>query len=96
MVLGVFLSFRVLGVADLTVEGSFPLGGAVAASLIMSGMNPWLATAAAILAGAAAGYITGTLATRMRVAPLLAGILTMTALYSINLSVMGRSNIPLL
>lgn len=96
MVLGVFLSFRVLGVADLTVEGSFPLGGAVAASLIMSGMNPWLATAAAILAGAAAGYITGTLATRMRVAPLLAGILTMTALYSINLRVMGRSNIPLL
>ncbi len=96
MVLGVFLSFRVLGVADLTVEGSFPLGGAVTASLIMAGVNPWLATAVALLAGAVAGYITGTLATRMRVAPLLAGILTMTALYSINLRVMGRSNIPLL
>lgn len=96
MVLGVFLSFRILNFADLTVDGSFPLGGAVAATLLVAGANPVLATLAGLLAGAAAGLATGLLATKARIAPLLAGILTMTALYSVNLRVMGRANIQLL
>jgi len=96
MVLGVYLSFRILNFADLTVDGSFPLGGAVAATLVVAGVNPALATAAGFGAGLLAGAATAFLATKARIAPLLAGILTMTALYSINLRVMGRANIQLL
>ncbi|MHB9145577.1 MAG: ABC transporter permease [Symbiobacteriia bacterium] len=96
MVLGVFLSYRVLNFADLTVDGSFPLGGAVAAALVVAGVSPALATLAGFAAGMVAGFATGLLATRWQVSPLLAGILTMTALYSINLRVMGRANISLL
>lgn len=96
MALGVYLSFRVLDFADLTVDGSLPLGAALAASLIVAGYNPWLATGAAILGGVLAGSVTGVLHTHLKITPLLSGILVMTALYSVNLRVMGRSNIPLL
>ena len=94
--LGVYSTFRVLAFPDLTVDGSFPLGGAVAAILIVNGANPWLATLAALGAGCAAGLVTSVLNTKLRINALLAGILMMVALYSVNLLVMGRSNIPLL
>ena len=94
--LGAFLSFRVLAFPDLTVEGSFPLGAAVAATLIVGGLNPVLATLAAALAGAAAGMVTAYLNVRFKILHLLAGILTAVALYSINLRIMGRPNMPLL
>lgn len=96
LALGVLISFRILAFRDLTVEGSIALGGSVAATLLVSGWNPWLATAIAFFAGAFAGMITGVLATRFQINGLLAGILVMTALYSVNLRVMGRSNLPLL
>jgi len=96
MVMGVYLTFRVLNYADLSVDGSFTLGAAIAASLAVSGYNPWFATAAAFLGGASAGIFTGVLHTKFKITPLLSGILTMTALYSVNLRVMGRANISLL
>ena len=94
--IGVYITFRVLAFPDLTVDGSFPLGGAVAAILIVNGANPWLATIAALGAGLCAGLGTSLLNTKLRINALLAGILMMVALYSINLMVMGRANIPLL
>lgn len=94
--LGIALTFRVLAFPDLTVDGSFPLGGAVCARLIVVGVDPWLAVAAAAAAGFLAGGLTGVLSTRFRINSLLAGILVMTILYSVNLRVMGRANIPLL
>ncbi|MGB4511265.1 MAG: hypothetical protein WBI31_06335, partial [Thermacetogeniaceae bacterium] len=96
MALGVYLTFRVLNYADLTVDGSFTTGGAIAASIIFAGGSPWLATAAAVIGGLLAGLITGLLHTAFRITPLLSGILTMTALYSINLRILGRANVPLL
>jgi len=94
--LGVLISFRMLRFPDLTVDGSFPLGAAVAATLISSGHDPFLATLAAALAGALAGAITGWLNVRLKIMDLLASILMMIALYSINLRVMGRPNVPLI
>ena len=94
--MGVLLSFRILDFPDLTVDGSFPLGGAVCAILIVSGFNPWLATFCAILAGMAAGFTTAWISVRWNILHLLASILTLTALYSINLRIMGRPNIALL
>ncbi len=96
MVLGVFLTFRILDFPDLTVDGSITLGAAVAASLILSGVNPFVATLAAPLAGALAGIVTGMLHTKFSIPPLLAGILSMIGLYTINLRIMGRPNLPLL
>lgn len=96
MALGVYLTFRVLNFPDLTVDGSFPLGAAVTARLILAGMQPPLAMGAALILGIGAGLITGFLHTRLKIAGLLAGIITMTALYSINLRIMGRSNLALL
>ncbi|MFC2033795.1 ABC transporter permease [Chloroflexota bacterium] len=96
VVIGVYITFRVLSFPDLTVDGSFPLGGAVAAILIINNVNPWLATLAALGAGCCAGLGTALLNTKLRINALLAGILMMVALYSINLMIMGRSNIPLL
>ncbi|MDN6318920.1 MAG: ABC transporter permease [Marinobacter sp.] len=93
---GIYISFRVLDFPDLTVDGSFPLGAAVAAVLIMQGWNPWVATGAAVLAGMAAGAVTAMLNVKLKILNLLASILTMIALYSINLRVMGRPNIALL
>jgi putative ABC transport system permease protein len=94
--IGVYITFRVLAFPDLTVDGSFPLGGAVAAVLIINGVNPWLATAIAFIAGMCGGLVTSLLNTVLRINALLAGILMMVALYSVNLMIMGRSNIPLL
>ena len=96
MVLGVYLTFRVLDYAALSVDGSFTLGAATAASLILAGVNPWVATALAFVAGCVAGLFTGILHTQFKITPLLSGILTMTALYSINLRVMGKANLSLL
>lgn len=94
--LGMLISFRMVRFTDITVDGSITLGAAVTAVLIVQGWNPWLAAGIAFLSGAAAGSITGLLHTRFKIQEILAGILMMTALYSINLRVMGRSNIPLL
>ena len=94
--LGVYLSFRIINFPDLTVDGSFPLGGAVAAALIVAGWNPFAATAVAIAAGAAAGWLTAWLNVRLRIMQLLASILVMIALYSVNLRVMGKPNIALI
>ena len=94
--LGVFISFRLLRFPDLTVDGSFPLGGAVCAILIANGVNPWLATLAATAAGACAGLLTGWLNVKLKIMDLLASILMMIALYSINLRVMGGPNVPLI
>lgn len=96
MVLGVYVTFKVLDYADLTVDGSFTLGAAVAAKMIIDGYDPFLGTFVAILAGAAAGIMTGILHTQFKIAPLLSGILSMIALYSINLRIMGKANISLL
>lgn len=96
MALGVYLSFRVLDFPDLTVDGSFVTGAAVSATLIVSGVNPFLATILALIAGFAAGCITGVLHTLGKINALLSGILMMIALYSINLRIMGKSNVPLL
>jgi putative ABC transport system permease protein len=93
---GIFISFRIFDFPDITAEGSFTFGAALGASLIIMGVNPFLASAFAFLGGSIAGAITGILHTRFKINPLLAGILVMTALYSENLHVMGKSNIPLL
>jgi putative tryptophan/tyrosine transport system permease protein len=93
---GVYLSFRVLNFPDLTVDGSFPLGGAVAATLIVRGMNPWVATMLAIAAGVLAGLCTAGLNVQFKILNLLASILTMIGLYSVNLRIMGQPNISLL
>ncbi|MFZ2960289.1 MAG: ABC transporter permease [Candidatus Ozemobacteraceae bacterium] len=94
--LGVFISFRIFNFADITVDGSLTLGAAVAARLIWDGYPPLLATFLAALASGLAGAVTGILNTRFKINSLLSGILVMTALYSINLHVMGKSNIPLM
>ena len=94
--IGVYLAFRVLDFPDLTVDGSFPLGAAVAAVLIIAGFNPWLAAAAAMVAGAIAGLVTAMLNVRFRILNLLASILTMIALFSVNLRVMGKPNVALI
>jgi putative tryptophan/tyrosine transport system permease protein len=96
LALGVFISFRIFAFPDITADGSLTLGAAVAAALIARGYSPWAATGAAMVAGALAGGTTGVLHTRFGINGLLAGILVATALYSVNLHVMGRSNIPLL
>ncbi len=96
LALGIFISFRVFDFPDITAEGSFTFGAATGASLIVAGMNPLLASLIAFLAGMLAGTVTGIIHTRFKINPLLAGILVMTALYSVNLHVMGKSNMPLL
>jgi putative tryptophan/tyrosine transport system permease protein len=96
LALGVFISFRILAFPDITADGSLTLGASVAAALIAKGYSPWGATLAASLAGALSGGVTGTLHTRFQINGLLAGILVATALYSVNLHVMGKSNVPLL
>ncbi len=95
--LGVRISFRIFGIADITVDGSLTFGASVAAVLLVGGSaGPLVATAAGFGAGLLAGLVTGLLQTRFRIDGLLSGILVMTALYSVNLHVMGRSNVPLL
>lgn len=94
--LGVYLTFRVLDFPDLSVDGTFPMGAAVAATAIVAGINPWLATILAILAGAATGWVTAFLTVRCGILNLLASILTMIAAFSINIRIMGRPNVALI
>ena len=96
MAIGVYLTFRILDFPDLTVDGSFTTGASVAAVGLINGMNPLLATVLAFFAGTIAGIVTGLLHTKGNINPLLAGILTQIGLYSINLRIMGRANVPLL
>lgn len=93
---GVFLSFRILDYPDLTIDGTLPLGAAIAAVLITRGINPYLAIVPAIVAGGIAGAVTAIIATRLKIHSLLASIITTTSLFSINLRIMGQSNLPLL
>lgn len=96
MTLGVYITFRMLHFSDLTVDGSFALGGIVSATLITSGMNPFVTMLAATICGAAAGAVTGLLHTKLKIPGILAGILTQIALYSINMRITGgASNVPL-
>ncbi|MBN2068411.1 MAG: ABC transporter permease [Opitutales bacterium] len=96
LALGIFISFKIFDFPDITVEGSFTFGASVGAALIAGGMNPLPASLLAFAAGMLAGTLTGVIHTRFKINPLLAGILVMTALYSVNLHVMGRSNVPLI
>ena len=94
LALGVLITYRVLDFPDLTVDSSFPLGAAVTAILTVNGVNPVLSLLVAMLAGAAAGLVTGLIHVKCRVRDLLSGIITMTGLYSINLRIAGRANLP--
>jgi len=96
LAMGVYVSFRIFDVPDITTDGSITLGAAIAATLLVNDVHPLLATGAGALGGMVAGTVTGVLHTRFRINALLAGILVMTALYSVNLHVMGRSNVPLM
>lgn len=96
MALGVFLTFRVLDIADLSVEGTSPLGAAVAATLIDAGHSVWFAMLIALIAGCIGGTVTALLTTKLKIPALLSGILTMIGLYSVNLMIMGKANVPLL
>ena len=96
MALGVFLTFRVLDIADLSVEGTFPLGAAVAATLIDAGHSVWFAMLIALIAGCIGGTVTALLTTKLKIPALLSGFLTMIGLYSVNLMIMGKANVPLL
>ena len=95
LALGVYITYKILDFPDLTVDGSFPLGAAVTASLIKAGVNPWLTLPAAFLAGAAAGVCTGLIHVKGKVRDLLSGIIMMTALYTVNLMAAGTNNVPL-
>jgi len=96
MTIGVYITYRLLEIADLTVEGSLAMGAAIAATSIYNGMNPYEATALALVGGMAAGLITGLFHTKLKIPALLSGILTMIALYSVNLRIMGKANVSLL
>jgi ABC-type uncharacterized transport system, permease component len=96
LAIGVLVSFRIFSMPDITTDGSITFGAAIAAVMLVHGVNPLLATAAGALGGAVAGAVTGVLHTKFKINALLAGILVMTALYSVNLHVMGRSNVPLM
>lgn len=93
MSMGVIVTYLVLDFPDLTVDGSFPLGGAVAASLLLAGVNPWICCIVAFIAGALAGMVTGLLHVKLHIKNLLSSIITMTALYSINLHIAGKANL---
>lgn len=95
MALGVFITYKLLNFADLTVDGTFATGGAVTAILLINGVPIWIAVIAALVAGVIAGLITGLLHTLLGIPDILAGILTQIALYSINLNIMGKSNLPI-
>lgn len=97
MTIGVYITYRILEVADLSVEGTITLGAAMAARIITDGGNPFVATFAALLAGCLGGFVTGILHTKLKIPPILAGILTMIAAYSVNIRIMGnKANISLL
>lgn len=95
MVLGVYITYKVLDFPDLSVEGSFPLGAAITALCLTKGLNPFLACLLSLVGGAAAGAATGLLHVKLKISSLLSGILVMLGLYSINLRIMGKANVPL-
>ncbi|MDR1833001.1 MAG: ABC transporter permease [Fusobacteriaceae bacterium] len=95
MVLGVYISYKILDFPDMTTDGSFPMGGSIAAALLVKGVNPVLSLFIAMAGGAVVGFITGIIHVKLKVTNLLAGIIVMTGLYSVNLRIMGKSNIPL-
>ncbi|AXQ77738.1 ABC transporter permease [Streptococcus chenjunshii] len=95
MAIGVFLTFRILDIADLSAEGSFPMGAAVCTLLIVNGLHPFWATIAGMLGGMLAGAVSGFMHTKMKIPALLTGIITLTGLYSVNLLILGRSNLSL-
>lgn len=92
---GVYVTFKLLNIADLTVEGTFPMGALITAGLIGAGVHPLLATLLACLLGTLPGLVTGLLTIKLKIDSLLAGILTMTMLYSVNLKINGKSNVPI-
>ncbi|MBD7913321.1 MULTISPECIES: ABC transporter permease [Clostridium] len=94
--MGVFITYKILDFPDLSVEGSYPLGASIAAILIVNGVNPWIATLIAMIGGGVAGFLTAFLHVKLKITNLMSGILVMMGLYSINLTIMGKSNIPLL
>lgn len=94
-VMGIYITYKIMNFADLSMDGTYPLGGAVAGLLLMNGVNPWIATLTAAAAGALGGSITGLIHTKLKINGLMAGILVMFGLYSVNLHIMGKSNIPL-
>lgn len=96
LALGLYLSFRILKFPDMTVEGTFPFGAAVCVSAIVHGVDPWVATILSFIAGMATGLVTGLLYTKGKIPVLLAGILTMTGVYSVNLKILGKANVGLL
>jgi putative ABC transport system permease protein len=96
LTIGIFISMKIFNIPDITTDGSFTLGGAITAVLLSKGFSPLATLPLVMIGGAVAGAITGLIHTKLKINPLLAGILVMTALYSINLTLMGRSNIPLL
>ncbi|HEK9981379.1 TPA: ABC transporter permease [Streptococcus equi subsp. zooepidemicus] len=96
MAIGVYLTFRILDIADLTAEGSYPLGAAICATGIVSGVSPLLATFLAFIGGLLAGLVSGLVHTKLKIPALLTGIITLTGLYSVNLKVLGRANVALL
>ena len=95
MALGVYITYKILDFPDLSVDGTFPMGGAVTAMLILKGVNPLLTLLLSFLAGAAAGCITGFIHVKLKVRDLLSGIIVMTALYSVNLRIAGKANVPI-
>ena len=96
MTIGVYITYRILNIADLTVEGSITMGAAIAAKALTGGVNPYLAIILAFFGGMLAGLFTGILHTKLKIPALLSGILTMIALYSVNLRIMGTSNLSLI
>lgn len=96
LAVGVFISFKIFNFADITAEGSITLGASISAIMIVGGINPFLSMIAALAAGFTAGAITGILHTKFKINRLLSGILVMTSIYSINLHIMGKSNVPLI
>ena len=96
LAIGIYISLRIFNIPDITTDGSFTLGGVVTAVIISSGYSPWIALPLAFFAGIIAGMMTGFIHTRLKVNALLSGILVMTALYSVNLAILGRSNLPLI
>ena len=94
--IGIFLSLRIFNIPDITTDGSYTLGGIITATLLVAGFNPFITLFVVIIGGMIAGAFTGIIHTRLKINPLLAGILVMTGLYSVNLFIMGRSNLPLI
>ena len=95
LVMGIYITYKIMDFADLSVDGTYPLGAAVCAVLIFNGMNPWAATLASALIASLGGFVTGLIHTKLSINGLMAGILVMYGLYSVNLRIMGKSNIPL-